>query len=210
VVWQSGGTRVTPSGTVLDPSGIPIRVGSFPDVAFDGTNFLVVSPRYRAGTSQDIDGAHVTQAGTVLDTFPVVIQEGNQQYPALAHGTGTQMLVAYQGWTGKVGGRRYYANRIWGKLGPFPGAVQTMNDEGRTMNIGPTIVRSVLFLPEAVGSERSAAGASLLDISGRKVLDLRPGANDVRALAPGVYFVRDEPQAASSKPQAVRKIVLTN
>jgi hypothetical protein len=30
----------------------------------------------------------------------------------------------------------------------------------------------------------------LLDISGRKMLDLRPGPNDVGRLAPGVYFVR--------------------
>jgi hypothetical protein len=30
----------------------------------------------------------------------------------------------------------------------------------------------------------------LLDVSGRKVLDLRPGRNDVRALPAGVYFVR--------------------
>jgi len=73
----------------------------------------------------------------------------------------------------------------------------------------PTIVRGVLFLPEAVSGKRSAAGAQLLDISGRKVLDLRPGANDVRALAPGVYFVREEPQAASHKPQAVHKVVIT-
>jgi hypothetical protein len=28
----------------------------------------------------------------------------------------------------------------------------------------------------------------LLDISGRKVLNLRPGPNDVSGLAPGVYF----------------------
>jgi hypothetical protein len=49
----------------------------------------------------------------------------------------------------------------------------------------------------------------LLDISGRKVLALSPGANDVRGLAPGVYFVREEPQTASHKPQAVRKVVLT-
>ena len=49
----------------------------------------------------------------------------------------------------------------------------------------------------------------LLDITGRKVLDLRPGANDVRALAPGVYFLREEPQASSFKPQTVRKIVVT-
>jgi len=40
------------------------------------------------------------------------------------------------------------------------------------------------------------------------VLDLRPGANDVRALAPGVYFVRE---AASGERSAVsvRKVVLT-
>jgi hypothetical protein len=41
----------------------------------------------------------------------------------------------------------------------------------------------------------------LLDISGRKVLDLRPGENDVSRLAPGVYFV-------VQKPQAVRRVTL--
>jgi YVTN family beta-propeller protein len=83
----------------------------------------------------------------------------------------------------------------------------------------PTIVRGVLFLPRAENgdspTERSARGtvpifhAMLLDIGGRKVLDLHPGANDVRALAPGVYFVREEPQATSAKSQAIRKVVLT-
>ena len=71
----------------------------------------------------------------------------------------------------------------------------------------PTVVRGVLFLSEV--PSRKPQAASLLDISGRKVMNLRPGANDVRALAPGVYFVREEPQAASSKPQAVRKVVVT-
>jgi subtilisin family serine protease len=66
-----------------------------------------------------------------------------------------------------------------------------------------TIVRGVLFLPEAARSKRQAA--SMLDISGRKVLDLTPGANDVRALAPGVYFVR-EAQAQAQAP-TVRKVV---
>jgi YVTN family beta-propeller protein len=72
-----------------------------------------------------------------------------------------------------------------------------------------TVVRGVLVL-EAVESRRHAAyRAELLDISGRKVLSLHPGANDVRKLAPGVYFVREEPQAASRKPQAVLKVVVT-
>jgi hypothetical protein len=75
------------------------------------------------------------------------------------------------------------------------------------MNVGQTIVSGVLFLPEA--SSHKPQAASLLGISGRKVVDLKPGANDVRALAPGVYFVREEPQASSIKPQAVRKVVVT-
>ena len=50
---------------------------------------------------------------------------------------------------------------------------------------------------------------SLLDISGRKVLDLRHGANDVRALAPGVYFVRG-PETKDGRPDAaLRKVVVT-
>jgi hypothetical protein len=51
-----------------------------------------------------------------------------------------------------------------------------------------TVTRGVLWLPAGTGTEPGEA-ASLLDITGRKALDVRPGANDVRHLAPGVYFV---------------------
>jgi hypothetical protein len=88
------------------------------------------------------------------------------------------------------------------------GVEETPSAEVRTTNAA-TVVRSVLFLPEAVSGERSAVGARLLDISGRKALDLKPGANDVSRLSPGVYFVREEPQALSRGPQAVRKVVIT-
>jgi hypothetical protein len=63
-----------------------------------------------------------------------------------------------------------------------------------------TIVRNVLLLP-ASGVERQASSV-LLDISGRKVLDLAPGANDVSRLAPGVYFVRE------TQAQAIRKVLV--
>jgi len=59
-----------------------------------------------------------------------------------------------------------------------------------------TIIRGVLFLPFSL----LTANSSLLSIDGRKVLDLQPGANDVRALPAGVYFVR---QAVSSKTTKV-------
>jgi hypothetical protein len=65
----------------------------------------------------------------------------------------------------------------------------------------------VLFQPNDRGPG-TGDRAALLDISGRKVMDLEPGANDVRALAPGVYFVREQPQGSSSKPQAFRKVVV--
>jgi hypothetical protein len=71
----------------------------------------------------------------------------------------------------------------------------------------PTIVRGVLEMP--LTGDRLPLPASLLNLAGRRVLDLKPGPNDVSRLAPGVYFVREQPQASSSKPQAVRKVVLT-
>jgi len=64
----------------------------------------------------------------------------------------------------------------------------------------PTIVRGMLFLP---ASSLRLHPSSLFDMTGRAVMSLRPGANDVRGLAPGVYFVR--PPGGSS----VTKLVLT-
>jgi len=68
-----------------------------------------------------------------------------------------------------------------------------------------SVVHNVLFLPEVPSHKLQAA--SLLDIAGRSVLELRPGANNVSGLAPGVYFVR----AASRKPSVAgcRKVILT-
>jgi hypothetical protein len=64
-----------------------------------------------------------------------------------------------------------------------------------------TVARGVLMLPDRTD-------ADLLDIIGRKVMDLRPGENDIRHLAPGVYFVR-RPETEDGRPgAAVRKVVI--
>jgi hypothetical protein len=60
----------------------------------------------------------------------------------------------------------------------------------------PTVVSGMLYAPEMPGPEQSAV---LVDISGREVMDLVPGANDVRHLSPGVYYVRNEDTGVSLK-----------
>ena len=70
----------------------------------------------------------------------------------------------------------------------------------------PTVVRGLLFLPAPLNPRLSAS--ALLDISGRKVMSLLPGTNDVRSLAPGIYFVR-QPSAADGKPSAITKVIVT-
>jgi hypothetical protein len=46
----------------------------------------------------------------------------------------------------------------------------------------------------------------LLDVSGRRVMRLRPGLNDVGRIAPGVYFVKEA--QAQAQAHVVRKVVI--
>ncbi|MEO0108872.1 MAG: hypothetical protein ABIK62_06865, partial [candidate division WOR-3 bacterium] len=52
----------------------------------------------------------------------------------------------------------------------------------------PLFVRGVLHLPES--GPGTAYQADLLDVTGRRVRVLRPGANEVSSLSPGIYFLR--------------------
>jgi hypothetical protein len=89
---------------------------------------------------------------------------------------------------------------------PLVGVSEAANVEVRTTNAA-TVVRGVLWLG-AYGTRHAAYGAELLDIAGRRVLDLKPGANDVSRLSPGVYFVR-RPETGDRRPsQALQKVVL--
>jgi DNA-binding beta-propeller fold protein YncE len=56
---------------------------------------------------------------------------------------------------------------------------------------------------------RVETSANIFDPSGRRVAELCPGLNNIRRLAPGVYFVRG-PETEDGRPNtAVRKIVVT-
>ena len=84
--------RITPDGAVLDVTGIPIAQDyphvPAPDVAFDGTNFLVV---WNGGS---IYGARVSPDGVVLDLQPFVV--GGVEHssgPAISAGGGSSLVT---------------------------------------------------------------------------------------------------------------------
>jgi hypothetical protein len=110
VVWQDTssischdiyGTRVTPSGIVLDPDGFAISTAydwqGNPTVASDGANYFVVWHDYRNNPLYtDIYGARVNQSGTVLDPDGIAIStaEKDQFYPIIAF-DGSNYLIAW-------------------------------------------------------------------------------------------------------------------
>jgi hypothetical protein len=226
VVWMDGrtgftsgiyGARVNANGVVLDPDGIAISSTEgcqrYPTVCSNGSDFLVVWEDDRNGP-YDLYGAWVSPEGAVFDSGPLVRQAHDQLYPALASGPGNQMFLVYQGWAGTVGGKTYNTDRIWGKFGPFPGVAESRQPTAYSLQPMPTIVRGVLELKRLGHDTDSRSGigscpAHLLDIAGRKLLDLHAGANDVSRLAPGVYFVSVRSAASGRRSaDAVRKVVI--
>ncbi|WP_284721215.1 hypothetical protein [Polyangium sorediatum] len=111
VVWRDGrtgtddlyGVRVSSAGTILDTSGILISgaagVQQKPDVAFDGTNWMVTWTDARQDSSNDIYAARVSDSGAVLDPNGIPIAATTMmgaEGPAAVTFGGTNYLVAYR------------------------------------------------------------------------------------------------------------------
>ncbi|MBM3313676.1 hypothetical protein FJY70_03675 [candidate division WOR-3 bacterium] len=80
------------------------------------------------------------------------------------------------------------------------GIQEMPSGEVQRSNRVATVSRNVLYLPQSTSSSPSC----LLDVSGRKVLDLHPGANDLRRLSPGVYFVREQPAVGDERATVIK------
>ncbi|MEO0068994.1 MAG: T9SS type A sorting domain-containing protein [candidate division WOR-3 bacterium] len=94
--------RVTTSGEVLDPQGIPVSTAEadqwLPAMIFDGAGYFTVWADYRNG-NEDIYGARVTPAGVVLDPNGILLDYGysspEQYAPAVAF-DGSNYLVVWE------------------------------------------------------------------------------------------------------------------
>jgi hypothetical protein len=90
---------------------------------------------------------------------------------------------------------------------PRTGLEQGDNPQASVLKPQATVVHGVLYLPPASDVVRHASSV-LLDISGREVMELRPGPNDVSRMSPGVYFIRKRQAAVGPGPSAVRRVVV--
>lgn len=114
--WDIYGARITPAGTVLDPTGFPICNHSatqlYPAICFDGTDYIVVWSDMRNGNF-DIYGAQINTSGIVISTFVVSTRPGSQLDPALAIGLGKQICTVYSSFTDYINGIPVNTMRIW-------------------------------------------------------------------------------------------------
>jgi hypothetical protein len=109
VVWQDYrndthdiyGARIDLNGNVLDPDGFPISTGSAweesPDVAFDGTNFMVAWSDDRSMMSPDIYVTRITSGGEILDGAGIQLSSDTEMEfaPSIAF-NGSNYLIAWE------------------------------------------------------------------------------------------------------------------
>ncbi|MGQ9708223.1 MAG: hypothetical protein ACUVUR_05050 [bacterium] len=103
-----------------------------------------------------------------------------KDHPSIAAGNGVTPNNIYVVWTDYRDGNAeiYYA-------GASPSqAIGEIGYGGFQHQHGTVIVRNAFYLPAA------ATAGILVNVSGQKVMDLHPGANDMEGVAPGVYFLR--------------------
>jgi hypothetical protein len=186
VACEDSGMRVI---SVADPAH-PVEVGCLIDSAFVAIGLA-------------LDGTRVYVAGGIgCNSFQVIsVADPTQPVEVGYYGGVGEHSVAYAGDYALVGGHR--ALYIMQYIGS--GAKETEKVAAQVLNCA-TVVRGVLFLPEA--PDHKLLPASLLDVSGRRVLSLHSGANDIHGLAPGIYFVRSGLSAVSRERSAVARVVI--
>jgi hypothetical protein len=105
--WDIYASRITTAGSVIDTAGIPVCTAANqqykPQLAFDGTDYLVVWEDNRSGTDLDVYACRVDTDGAVLDPEGVLISQkaGDQSAPGIAYGE-TGWFVVWEDKSGRT------------------------------------------------------------------------------------------------------------
>jgi hypothetical protein len=175
-------------------------------IGFDGLNFLLMlGPDSR----NNLTAMRISPGGRLLDSMP---------YPLVsAEGSGASVVQSGLALTAHGGFALVFQNsdpepalqaRIRAAVIQYAGVAGSGGVPLVRTKSAATVVRGVLVLGGVSSRQKTAYRAELMDVSGCKVMNLRTGANDVRGLAPGVYFVRDEGQGTRDVGRT-RKVVVT-
>ncbi|MBM3314414.1 hypothetical protein FJY71_01035 [candidate division WOR-3 bacterium] len=204
------GARVMPDGSVLDPDGRLISTSGpdeiYPSVVWNGRNYFAFWDEVNYD-STFVAGARLGPDCSVLERFRVTALSNTYQvFIAAAAFPAGELLVTWDDYAGEYLGRMYDCRRVWGKMGPF-GGIAEQRPSAVPRPPCATVVRGVLRLGKRGQSTTGQSLVFLVDATGRKVLDLKPGPNDVRALPAGVYFIWGLP-VVGRRQAAVQKVVV--
>lgn len=105
------GQRIDANGNLIDPKFQIANNGAMPDIAWDGTNYLVVYQRPIASQEWDIYGRRVSSAGALVgDEFAINTAARDQTIPRVIYepGSGKYLIV----WVSEQSMPAIYAQRI--------------------------------------------------------------------------------------------------
>jgi hypothetical protein len=159
---------------------------------YDGSIYALKGGNTLILYGYDADAATWTQ----LEDMPAGIAGRRVKAGGDIDGDGTGVLYALKG----NRTAEFYRYVVEDKS-PHSGVASEVRAPGASrLPPAATIIRGVLNLTPDISNPTS--DIVLLDAAGRRVVSLKPGRNDVSALAPGVYFVRstiDNRQSSMSK-----------
>jgi len=173
----------------------------WPCIAMDGKVFFF-GGRSRASSEMMRQGWVFDPVLQTFDTLPLIPFSG---VAWLCSGVARESTHEIYKFASELGGEwppetHYYRLRV---LPPTSIAEQSPEASKSTQQLA-ILGHGVLWLTLRAGDRRQTA--HLLDASGRSVLKLHSGANDVGNLSPGVYFVSQE---SPGEGGCTRKVVLT-
>lgn len=182
---------VDTAGNVLDTSGIKMPLTN-PAVTFDGNKYIVMGECN--DIYDDIYGVCISTAGVVSDSFPVSTQIGYQGNPTVTHGNGSEIFVAYSGFTDFINTHPANTMRIWGKLYPYIAVEEPSISDFGLGNAELKIRKNKIYLEVAKAME---VNVKIYDLCGRLKETVYSGilgkgdyvfTSNVRKT--GIYFVR--------------------
>jgi hypothetical protein len=182
--------RVTPGGVVLDT--IHWHPGlTCPQVTYDGANFFLVD-----GVGNRFRAVRISPQGEVIDSLRFNLIDLRPESTYLTD-IGFGLTADLQGHVGMAfatyESNPYVAARM--RASAFPVVVGAVNEQGVAF---PNEARRARIISRATPLVISEP-AALLDITGRKLRDLKPGKYDMRGYGTGVFLLRLKARATVMK-----------